>query len=1203
MKGSNSRFSHRPDKRYSNSAHIQGGMVTDADLTEAGQLHQGRDEAQNRVTISSGVPAVDGAVVFENGVPKLQQGWIVAEGKQGRLVSASGDQALEGAALFSGQADLPKGPGMPNARALLYADLWERPVFAFQDDYLSDSGLHGAETSYRTRTMVQIKALPLTDGMTLETALEVLQKGKGMFNRTGNVLVSLTPKNTEIAVDDCDPCADKIDIVPTVPNALFRLEVVEVKRDVQGRPVRARFAWSMENAAEIETMARLTDQATGAAMKEAFARDRAVYQYFSDTTEAQIGQFAPGFDPVVSEFSGSLGEKAFTHVRRWDGCAEVNLKNSTIEGGSQLGQGKLTAAAGRAALTLDAFALQIDFKDRDVLAGDYWLIELRRFAPDGKRLHLVGSENNEAAMPFGIEHYFCALFEIDNRKGVEPGDAEHRRLSFPAVSDIPATHVSFEPECPALFDNAENVADALNAMCDLDATEVKFTPPNDCERFKGVDTVDEALQELCSVQDDTMLTRVLRVMMDWGVVCGIRVKPMGKRSTKITWTAGTMLDRTGRLVDVKAGELDLKEVPDDHISSNLGGIMKKDGEICLSFAADANGKLEFFLSDRAQAFGKNDPVYRDAVKACIELRKPIDFDGIRRPLKPEEVGVVKKMADVWANRKTLDGRVPMSSEEGKVAKAVNRTLADEYLKNAEPERQNEVKELLALAESQMNPNALRGEARGIRRMQKESAIFGIVATAEEEDRLGCECSNALTPCPPNPGKFGHLVPVACIKLIEFTARISPLSEVCDMFCRKQAMSWRAYHYYQGSFIDQRIAKLKDQCCRPAKEPDVDLPGWLDDWVGGIYEPPIDVGPFPGTRPGPFSGPGPDPIPDPIWPPIHRPWGGVQGKPGVIDPGYYINPRPAIDRLPPKDAANVLMGNGFDVVDTIDLDDAEDPLLALSKLGASGDTVLGREIPEPGDKVVMMARGGKAVDYVVIEKGMGKMPFETEADTAKRVEVAVKNMGLDKSSASAAPPVAGPSTGLSSSDIAALEGKLNDLERNRNAAEVEIEKLAGLRQKLSTDVNGLESKLQDLDKQRDGFTVDIEKSRKELADIEQLKLATARSVDAEIAASREELKELNQLKEASIRDIRSASRELEIVKESQGEFVNTMRREQPIEVVLANNPAAVNALKAKGVVTVGDLEKANARDLTASLRRTGLNGTQAKTMANNFVKRR
>ncbi len=1195
MKGSNSRFSHRPGRRYSNAANIQGGMVTDADLTEAGQLHQARDEAQNDVTIGSGSPARDGIVRFGDDGLTLQQGWVVAEGKQGRLVAASGDAALSGAALFKTQADVPDGPELPDGTVLLYADLWERPVFALQDPYLADAGLHGAETSYRTRTMVQIKALPLDGTMTLDKAMTDLNDGVGVFRRKGNALVTVKAKNTEITVDACDPCADQVDIVPSVPNALFRIEVTEVARDDQGKAISARLAWSMENAAAIETTARLKDAATGPAMKAAFARDGAVYQYFSDATEARIGIFPPGVDPAGSEFATTLTDRPFSHVRRWDGAAVVDVTNSTVPADSQMGLGKMTAAAGKALLTVDLFTLEIDYNGRALIAGDYWLIELRRFAPEAERVRLVGTTDNANGLPVGIEHHFCALFISENGKGSVASDTERRRLSFPALTDIPASHVSFAPdcpaffdsagnvadalnalcdldasqvgfapECPAFFDDAENVADALNALCDLDASQVAFDPGDGCERFAGTRTVDEALKKLCTVQDDTMLTRLLRTMMDWGVVCGIRLRQTEPGSTRITWSAGTLLDRQGRLIEVKAGLADLREVPDDHYQGKLQDILSDDGEVCLSMAAGADGSVEFYFTDRETAFGKFELTFDETVDACIKGRKWIVFDKVTRPLAASETNVVKKMVNVWANRKTLDGRVAMTLEEQKVASAVNKTLAEEYLSGAEPERADEIKRLLAQAEAEIVPEAVQGTARDVRRMQLEAAKLGIIAAAEREDELFCQCFSAFPFCPSKEGAFTHLVPVACVRPLRPKQGIHLGIELCEFCCRKQAMTWRSYRYYQGSFIDDYLKDAKAMCCRPAEQ----QPGgkWRD-WIEAIN----DIG----VR-RPVLDTVPEPEPELLWPPIKQPGGGLRdlGR-GMADMGKYIRLRPDIATLSATEATNVLTGNGYDVLEVLDLDGSSDPLGKLGELGFQGDSVLGREAPEPGDKVVMLASGGKALDFVVVRKGSGKLPFETEADTTARVTKILAALDPGKTVRSVPPVVTETPPVLA--DLDAFAERLKGLSEERSKAEAELDRLAGLRTRLAADVGGLQAVMTEMAELKTRLAADVERSRADL-------------------------RQISDLKEASLADIAKATAEMAEMRKSQEEFVLRMRREQPVESILGTNTDVIEALKARGLVTVGDIEKANDRSLTAIMGRTGMDSATLRRLVAGFIER-
>src|SRR5690606_23065288 len=162
MKALISRDSHRPGKRYSGVYHIQGAMITDADLDERSAITRDRTDNLGNDSIRDGVPAEGGAVtIAANGTVSLGEGVIYADGVRGVLAAAGGAAPVGPLGIFAQQADLPLGPPLPgNADVVVYADIWERPVFPLEDSYLADAGLHGAVTGFRTRTMTQIKAAP-----------------------------------------------------------------------------------------------------------------------------------------------------------------------------------------------------------------------------------------------------------------------------------------------------------------------------------------------------------------------------------------------------------------------------------------------------------------------------------------------------------------------------------------------------------------------------------------------------------------------------------------------------------------------------------------------------------------------------------------------------------------------------------------------------------------------------------------------------------------------------------------------------------------------------------------------------------------------------------------------------------------------------------------------------------------------------------
>ncbi|MCE6970571.1 hypothetical protein [Cereibacter sphaeroides] len=1241
MKGSNSRFSHRASQRYSNLAQVQGGMVTDADLTEAGQLHQARDEVLGGLAFRSGVPARDGMVGFDGaGLPFLQEGQVVARGKPGRFTLTGSPSGT--AARFAAQADLPDGPALGNGRVLLYADLWERPVFAIEDGYLADPGLHGAETSYRTRTMVQVKALPVGDAAATAAALAALEAGVFPFLRRGTALASVAPKQTEIAIDRCDPCADRIDIGQTLPNALFRIEAIAVARDGAGAVSAVTLAWSLENGEALELAANLSDATT----REAFARPPAVYEFCSQATEAQVGSFPAGIAarrPTLSEtlFPVPAGTPPFTFVRRWDGAATASLGGAVTE---ELGTGTLTVSGQTVGLAHEFFSLTLDLAGREVQPGDYWLVELRRHAAEADRLRLVGADAAGKAPPAGIEHHYCPLFVTTGDTAEAPDDATRRGLSMPALSDLPATHVGFVPACPDWYGEVETVQQALDALCNLPADKVSFTPDPGCERFEGTTTVAEALERLCTVEDNLGLGLMLRTMMDWGVVCGLRLSISSAERGEIQLSDGVALDAAGRLVQVKGRKLDLREVKG---AEDVPEIQRKFGEVCLALSIGRNDGVTLHLIDPDRAKGAADPTMAEAIRDCQTGKKGGLLGGkaLKALTRPERE-VLRKVNMVWSERKALDGKLGLSVAEAQTLDRVSEALLADYAEVISAEEADEIREVWKLADTEFDPGRRAGGAADVRRMQRAVARIATLGEFERRFLEDCECRHALTPCPPDAPEPAY-VPLGCIVFADPEPGVLRIGRICHFCCRRQAMSWRAWRYHRGSFTEDLFTKLEKVCCVAEVKP---KPGGFDD--------DLDTWP-PGRRP---DFPDLEPEVDLLWPPKIGPDDLLPGG-GFTDPvPDDIRVRPDILKLGLKDAVDVLTGNGLEIAEVIDLD--RDPAgfgKVFELAEAAGTSVRLDAVPKAGDRVAVLVRGGEALGFATIGAGSGRFRFRTrsedeavQAEIAKAVEAATKTpttvdtsvieaklrdlaidrdrlnqdlVGLQSSRAALAEGLAalGPQRAAAEAELAGLRAGLAEFEPQRAAAEAGLAGLkAGLaeldpqRAAAEAGLAVVRTGLAELEPQRTAIESALASARTELAAIETQRraaeagletvkadLATLetrrQAAEQGLATARTELSALEAQRADTMRGIDEGKAALADLRTAQEKLLLDLRGAQPVDS-LNLDPEAVTRLRSNGILTVRDLDAASAPQLRRMLSGTAADPAALKSAASAFLRR-
>lgn len=1041
MKSLISRESYRREKRFSGVYHIQGGMVTDADLDERSRITQDRTDNLGDDSIKDGVPQVGGAVaIAADDSLSLREGVIYADGVRGVLTAEAGASLTTPLALFLHQADFPKSPDLPNdADQVIYADIWERPVFPLEDPYLADAGLHGAVTAFRTRTMTQLKAAPLT-------ASDEIENGNGAFPRIGTARLAITALSAEVLADECDPCKDVVSGEQTVSNALWRLEVI----DVEGRPEapgKITLAWSIENAAVI---------AFSDVTHEDFERTGKVYEFYSEITESHLGVLAKAADARRSAFVDDLSTTptpAMDHngqpwpfLRRWDGQAVIDTDGATVT--SNIGGGFQISIAGQiVTLRVDAFEATLDLAGAAIVAGDYWLVELRRFAKETNRIRVVKET------PVGVGHHYCVLFRVSAAGEILTAtDAEIRKLSFPVLSNLPATHVGFENTCEKLYAKAENVQEALDNLCDISADDIAFEPT--CpELYDDAGNVQQALDALCRI--DFSVHASFRLLFDWGVICGIVPSLVKIRSGQVNIPAGAIMDRSGRITRFEGTTLDLSELElkKEILFNTEQGLHRAlaKGEVCLALAAQDGGQVSIHVVPPSVAFGPDDPGFRESVLKCVEEKKIIKLVDIIGKLPRRELIVADKILISSSGDRAFSGSAKLTEADATHAASFNDKLFKEYDKLASRE---EVRVLKARIQTAKRNNPLantQGAARQVRQMQRATAVFAAFVRSDEERLRRCMCEALFPTCPPALGKAPFFVPIACLRG-SYEGNRFFLDEVCPFCCRKQAMTWRSLQYFIGESRDKVAKQLSLVCCgRDDDDKDGLKPGLIYD--PGRYAKLSAV----------------DLIEE------YKVVDTFIGRPPKAPIDYQI--KISVNDLSEVEAKKTLIGNGIEIAETIDIDDEKAFELIESKsVGVTtADRLISAGSLRPGDKVGLLLQDGVARGYVLLERGSGKLPFPT-----KKAALSVAISREDEIRATTLIT----DTNTAKDELTVLVNLRETLAGDVTTLKTDVEALSAKREETIAAVKEAEARLGGLAETRAAITAEVEAFNRELAEAEE-----------------------------------------------------------------------------------------------------------------------
>ncbi|RLK50612.1 hypothetical protein DFR31_0518 [Alkalispirillum mobile] len=507
MKTQTSQPSHRDHGQYSGVYLQQGRMITDADWNALDEIGQRRLVGALWDAIASGAPRQGGLRLSDGAGVRLHPGVLYVGGVPARLVG-------DGPMAPDEQPRYPDPPPFEGRDLTLYADVWERSVTALEDPALMDPALHGADTSSRGETVLQVKWCPRGVDPTDPAVNPPL----------GDAPLALRLRHIFVGDDPCDPCASEMNLDERIGNYLFRVEVHDLFRDEAGDRQLV-LKWSRDNGAE----AHEADN-----VPEGFDRGDWVWEFYDDASEQTLGRHLPeGYRPRRGRLSTTFerppeGEpRAF--VRQWDGFLQLNLDAAILVTGVDRGaeldpeldpdaHGWVDIDAGVLQVNGERLELRLAFADRAFLPGDYWQAAVRE-AVQGPGDYVLGDES-VGEPPRGVRHRYLRLGELDGDGALVPhSDAERRRFNFPPLTDLAAADVGFNERCNALFQGAENVQQALDALCDIAAEHIAYRLP-DCRGGMEV-TVKRLLAEALAerwpdIDGDGRLS--VRDMLD-GLLC------------------------------------------------------------------------------------------------------------------------------------------------------------------------------------------------------------------------------------------------------------------------------------------------------------------------------------------------------------------------------------------------------------------------------------------------------------------------------------------------------------------------------------------------------------------------------------------------------------------------------------------------------------------------------------------------------------
>ncbi|HEY9631520.1 MAG TPA: DUF6519 domain-containing protein [Coleofasciculaceae cyanobacterium] len=483
MKGDFSRQTFDAKKHYSAVLMQQGRVQVDADWNEQRSIDQHRIETQTQDVIGScGAPlnAAGFAITTDGKTLTIAKGRYYVDG-----ILCENEQDLN----YRSQPDLPWTSdlaGLPTEEKLLgnpggwvvYLDVWQRHLTALDDPLLREVALGGADTTTRTKTIWQVKLLPialpdssrqletlrrrqaelqvelqkLRENQRFEEILEVQKKLAAIEQEIAAISLPLTCSTPLPEWDRLTrPSSGKLNVFtdsPTAPespclippsagyqrleNQLYRVEIH------QSDGAKTTFKWSRDNGSVVTAIVAISGQTitvqdVGLDEVLGFANGQWV-ELIDDLKDlsGQSGQLVQieQVDPAARTITirsdmpiAALDLSRHPQLRRWD-------------------QTGATATTAGVAISTSRVAIEggieVEFSNGTYKPGDYWLIPARTATGTVEWPDQANAPVPQP--PLGIQHHYCRLALLGSARTrlILRNDC---RLIFPPLTGQNAMHV------------------------------------------------------------------------------------------------------------------------------------------------------------------------------------------------------------------------------------------------------------------------------------------------------------------------------------------------------------------------------------------------------------------------------------------------------------------------------------------------------------------------------------------------------------------------------------------------------------------------------------------------------------------------------------------------------------------------------------------------------------------------------------------